>query len=77
MKKTSSIIKAGQTVGQNIRYLRNARQLTQMQFAEKIGIHFRYLQKIELDGANASFAILFQMRRVLDCSWNDLFKGTF
>jgi hypothetical protein len=40
-----------------------------------IGIHLRYLQKIEGDGMNASFNVLLQTKRVFRCKWDVIFRG--
>ncbi|MDD2709555.1 MAG: helix-turn-helix transcriptional regulator [Verrucomicrobiae bacterium] len=65
----------GMIVGQNVRALRKAKKWTQTQLANKVGIHLRYLQKIEIDGVNVSFAVFYQMKKAFGCDWKDLFKG--
>jgi DNA-binding XRE family transcriptional regulator len=62
-------------LGANIRALRHGRRLTQAGLAKEIGIHPRYLQKIELDGMNASFKVLLELKRFFRCKWADLFQG--
>ena len=67
--------KAGIIVGKNVRSLRKARHWSQAKLGKKVGVHLRFIQKIELDGVNVSFAVLYEMKKAFGCSWKDLFKG--
>ena len=46
--------------------------MTQEKLAERAGVSWRYLQEIESGSANASLAVLTQVRRALNCSWDEL-----
>lgn len=62
------------TFGRNLARLRSARQLTQEQVAEQVGVHPRYLQKLEGGTAHPSLMVLRRVRRSLGCEWNELLK---
>jgi transcriptional regulator with XRE-family HTH domain len=56
----------------NLSRLRAQARLTQEQLAEKSGLHWRYLQKLERPQANPSLKVLYGLKKALLCSWNDL-----
>ena len=62
-------------LGRNVVQLRTGAGWTQEKLAERAGVSGRYLQEIESGFANASLAILTQLRLALDCSWDELLGG--
>jgi transcriptional regulator with XRE-family HTH domain len=61
--------------GKNIVRLRTKTQLTQAQFAEKVGLTVRYVQQIEAGDNWPSLPKLAALRDALKCSWDDLMAG--
>ena len=54
MKKRNDIYK---NIGQKIKKYRKEKQLTQVEFAEKLDISISYLSKIEAENCNKSFSL--------------------
>jgi transcriptional regulator with XRE-family HTH domain len=61
-------------VGSNIRYLRNARDLSQETLAFKAGIHLTYLGGIERGKRNPSLLVLARIAKALSVSPADLLR---
>jgi transcriptional regulator with XRE-family HTH domain len=63
------------TFGKNLALLREKAGLTQEAFAEKLDIHLTHLQKLEYGHVTPSFGTLVHIRRVLDCTWEELLEA--
>ena len=62
-------------LGKNLNRLRMGSGLTQEKLAEKAEISLRYVQQLEAGQRNPSIPTLVRLRRVMGCSYDDLFKG--
>lgn len=62
-------------LGRNLNRLRMNSGLTQEKLAEKADITLRYLQFLEAGQRNPSISSLVRLRKVLGCSFDDLFRG--
>ena len=58
-----------------IRRVRNAKELTQEQLADKAGLDPRSVQKIESGSTNVLFTTLVRLKNGLECQWDELLKG--
>lgn len=58
--------------GQNVVRLRKAMMLTQKDVAQKVGITYRYFQKIEVGRANVTLLTLFRLAQFFNVSMADL-----
>ena len=65
-----------QMFGQNVRKYRKARNLTQEQLSEKLGISQKHLSIIETGTQFASASLIARISSVLEVSPGDLFGGT-
>jgi DNA-binding XRE family transcriptional regulator len=61
--------------GKNVGRLRAAKGLTQEALAELTGISTRYAQSIEAGEYFPALPTLTRLRKALDASWDDLFRG--
>ena len=61
--------------GKNVARLRSARNLTQEQLAEKIGVSPRYFRSVEAGEYYPSLPNAARLRAALRCDWNELFAG--
>jgi transcriptional regulator with XRE-family HTH domain len=59
-------------LGQNVCRLRQLLAMTQEVLAKKASIDRRYVQRIEAGTANPGVEVLDRLRRVFECSWDDL-----
>ena len=66
-------IKVLEKLGLNIKKYRLAQGFTQETLAEKIGIHPRYVGKLEGGKKNPSVKMLFKITRALGITLSDLF----
>jgi transcriptional regulator with XRE-family HTH domain len=57
-----------QLVGRNVRRLRQARQLTQEQFAERSGFSQQYISGLEQGRRNPTVVTLFELAAALDAT---------
>ncbi|MDD5262888.1 MAG: helix-turn-helix transcriptional regulator [Methylacidiphilales bacterium] len=71
MKLTPRVI-----LGRNVCRIRQRRNLTQEDLAERAEIDRRYVQRIEAGTANPGFDIVVRVRCALRCSWESLLRGT-
>ncbi|ESQ14814.1 MAG: hypothetical protein N838_30995, partial [Thiohalocapsa sp. PB-PSB1] len=62
-------------VGQRVRVLRAARNMTQAELAQRIGLSAQQLQKYEIGVNRISASRLYDMARVLGADPNDFFEG--
>jgi len=62
-------------LGRNVCRLRQQREITQDQLAERAEIDRRYVQRIEAGTANPGVDIIARIRCALSCSWDELIKG--
>jgi transcriptional regulator with XRE-family HTH domain len=62
-------------LGKNLTKLRKREKLTQERVAEKVGVAARYIQNLEAGDNFPALPILVQLKRVLRCSWEELFDG--
>jgi len=49
--------------------------LTQEKLAEKAEISLRYVQQLEAGQRNPSISTLVRLRKVMSCSYDDVFRG--
>lgn len=63
----------GSVVGDNLKRLRKARGLTQLQVAEAAGLDLRYLGSIERGRGNPSVDVLGRLASALDAHPTDFF----
>ena len=61
--------------GQLIRVLRTANNMTQREFAEKLGISNSYLSEIESDARLPSLKMLYKISKLLNFSMDEFFEG--
>ena len=62
-------------MGKNLNRLRMGSGLTQEKLAEKAEISLRYVQQLEAGQRNPSIPTLVRLRKVMCCSYDDLFRG--
>ena len=62
-------------MGKNLNRLRMGSGLTQEKLAEKAEISLRYVQQLEAGQRNPSIPTLVRLRKVMSCSYDDLFRG--
>jgi transcriptional regulator with XRE-family HTH domain len=62
-------------LGKNLNRLRMSAELTQEKLAEKADISLRYVQQLEAGQRNPSISTLVRLRKVMGCSFDDLFRG--
>jgi transcriptional regulator with XRE-family HTH domain len=62
-------------LGKNLNRLRMGSGLTQEKLAEKADISLRYVQQLEAGQRNPSIPTLVRLRKVMGCSYDDLFRG--
>jgi transcriptional regulator with XRE-family HTH domain len=62
-------------LGKNLAGLRNRQNVTQEKVAEKMGVSARYIQNLEAGDNFPSLPVLVRLKRVLDCSWEEMFQG--
>jgi transcriptional regulator with XRE-family HTH domain len=62
-------------LGKNLKRLRMSAELTQEKLAEKADISLRYVQQLEAGQRNPSISTLVRLRKVMGCSFDDLFRG--
>jgi len=72
MDTTHDIVK---TVGDNIRRLRQDKELSQQQLADSAGTSANYLAQIERGEVNFSLKILAQIAEALKCPVQDIITG--
>lgn len=63
-------------LGDHVRSLREERDLTQEQLAERAGISYKYLGRIELAQVSAGAEVLIRVARALGVPAGELFKTT-
>ena len=63
-----------QKMALNLKKYRNDIPLTQEQCAEKIGIEYKYYQRIEQADANITMKTLYKICKTLDINPRDLFE---
>lgn len=63
------------SLGKNLNRLRMGSGLTQEKLAEKAEISLRYVQQLEAGQRNPSIPTLVRLRKVMSCSYDDLFRG--
>ena len=56
-----------QNIGGNIRFLRMARQVSQQEMAERIGISQTHLSNLERNHVNVNLKLLLRIANVLEC----------
>ncbi|WP_301961989.1 helix-turn-helix domain-containing protein [uncultured Phascolarctobacterium sp.] len=56
-----------QNIGGNIRFLRMARQVSQQEMAERIGISQTHLSNLERNHVNINLKLLLRIANVLEC----------
>lgn len=74
MGKKNSLEELKLKLGRNIRERRKALNLTQVQLAEKVGIHQRFISSLERGEYNASIEYLYNISIVLEIDYKELFK---
>ena len=62
-------------LGKNLNRLRMGSGLTQEKLAEKAEISLRYVQQLEAGQRNPSISTLVRLRKVMSCSYDDVFRG--
>ena len=62
-------------LGRNVVRLRGEAAWTQEKLAERADLSWRYVQEIESGSANASLAVLAQLRAAFRCNWDELLGG--
>jgi transcriptional regulator with XRE-family HTH domain len=50
-------------------------EMTQEKLAERADISLRYIQQLEAGQRNPSMQTLVRLRKVIGCSFDDLFRG--
>jgi transcriptional regulator with XRE-family HTH domain len=63
-----------QILGRNVVRLRTLAGYTQEQLAEFVEIDRRYVQRIEAGTANPGIDIIWRLRKIFQCSWDELLK---
>jgi len=61
--------------GRNVAGMRQGIGLTQEQMAEKSGLSTRYWQSLEAGEYFPPLATLTRIKKISECSWEDLFDG--
>jgi transcriptional regulator with XRE-family HTH domain len=61
--------------GKNLNRLRTNSEITQEKLAERADISLRYIQQLEAGQRNPSMQTLVRLRKVIGCSFDDLFRG--
>ncbi len=62
-------------LGKRLKYLRRLKNLTQAQFAEKVGLSVNYISQIETGLANPRLRTLLTLARGLDVEIKELFES--
>ncbi len=62
-------------LGENIRNIRKAKNISQEKLAEMCNLHRTYIGAIECGTKNVCFKNLIKIIGALGCSVNDVFKG--
>lgn len=60
--------------GENLKHLRESREITQQQMADKLKITRQAYAKYEQGKREPNFSILKIIREILSCSYDDLLK---
>lgn len=60
-------------LGKRVKYLRKQKNITQAQFAEKIGLSINYISQIETGIASPTFKTLSMLAKTLEVEIKDLF----
>ena len=68
-------VKILRILGKNLNRLRTSACLTQEKLAEKADISLRYVQQLEAGQRNPSIPTVVRLRKVLNCSFDDLFRS--
>jgi DNA-binding XRE family transcriptional regulator len=75
-RKPARRLLAVRPLGDHVRFLREERDLTQEQLAERAGISYKYLGRIELAQVSAGAEVLIRVARALGVPTSELFKTT-
>jgi transcriptional regulator with XRE-family HTH domain len=62
-------------MGRNVNRLRMGSGLTQQKLAERAEISLRYVQLIEAGKRNPSIPTVVRLKKVLTCSYDELFRN--
>jgi len=76
MKEKYSLEDLQKSLGRQIQNLRISKKMSQRQMAEKAGIHFTYVGKIEHGETNMSLETLKGITDALSVKMSDLFEKT-
>jgi transcriptional regulator with XRE-family HTH domain len=61
-------------LGLQIKTIRESKNLTQQNLADKVGVHLSYIGNIEIGAKQPSLETLFRIAEVLEVKVNDLFR---
>jgi transcriptional regulator with XRE-family HTH domain len=73
MRNPKALARAKRTLGENMRRLRLAQQMTQKDAAVRAALHWRHFQKIEVGTVNVCLSSLVGIAAALDTTIPELF----
>jgi transcriptional regulator with XRE-family HTH domain len=74
MDRPPELDRACRKVGKRVARLRAGRELTQQEFAERAGLDYKYVQRIEGGKVNVSLATLLRLAKALRVRLPELLK---
>ncbi len=75
MGRTQRARRAAVELGARVRREREATGLSQLRFAERVGLHFTYISDVERGRRNVSLDTIVRLAAALDVDAGDLVRG--